>query len=177
MARRRNQKSSQERSFQPTKFYRQENTVETTEEKAEVLQDASSEKADTSVEEASQEIDAQPVEETPQEASWKQVPNTKEMPSVEEIMEGVRCSELAAGAYRAALLKIAKEHEVADLARRKESVQHYIVRSATSRGYWRVGRHFTTQPTTVFADELTKEQRRNLESSNPDHLKVTKVGF
>lgn len=54
---------------------------------------------------------------------------------------------------------------------------HYIVSCPMKRGYWKIGRHFTMEEITLFADELTAVERHELDIAHPLHLTVEKVGF
>lgn len=54
---------------------------------------------------------------------------------------------------------------------------HYIISCPMPRGYWKIGRHFTKKPQTLYLDELKPEEIVELERAQACHVKVEKIGF
>jgi hypothetical protein len=100
-----------------------------------------------------------------------------EAPSVEEIMDMESCSEATAIAIHRGLNMLRDEKVKEQLLKDTFTRPHYRVQAKKNGGYWKIGRHFSSNIEIIFADELTKEQRDILESANAKVLKVEKVNF
>ncbi len=51
----------------------------------------------------------------------------------------------------------------------------YRIKSGPVRGYWKIGRHFTKEPTDLLASELSEGEIIELERANPLHVVIEKI--
>lgn len=98
-------------------------------------------------------------------------------PTVSSIMKAEDCSAGTAAKILEGVEALAREREFRAFAKKRKDQAHYVCSASRATGYYRIGRHFSMEPTVVFADELTEAQIVEIGMTDPVHMKVKKVGF